>query len=61
MKNSLSQFFLSLRNVLIGGKNRKRVLVAHALELDDDIDDHDDDDDDDGDGDGGNIFMGVEG
>ena len=62
MKNSLSQFFLSLRNVLIGGKNRKRVWVAHAVELDDDIDDLDDYDDDDiDDGGGGNIFMGVEG
>ena len=51
-----------LRNVRIGGKNRKRVWVAHAVELDDDIDDLDDDDDDDiDDGDGGNIFMGVEG
>ena len=52
---------MSLRNVLIGGKNRKRVCVAHAVELDDNIDDHDDDDDDDDDvddgGGGGNIFM----
>ena len=54
---------MSLHNVLIGGTNRKRVCVAHAVKLDDDIDDHDDDDDDDDvdDGDGGNIFMGVEG
>ena len=53
---------MSLRNVLIGGKNRKK--CAPAVELDDDIGDHDDDGDDDDDvddGDGGNIFMGVEG
>ena len=52
---------MSLRNVLIGGKNRKK--CAPAVELDDDIDDHYDGDDDDDvdDGDGGNIFMGVEG
>ena len=47
---------MSLHNVLIGGKNKKRVCVAHAVELDDDIGDHDDDDDVDGGG-GGNIFM----
>ena len=44
-----------------GEKTKKRVCVAHAVELDDDIGDHDDDDDVDDGGGGGNIFMGVEG